>query len=179
MTWLLTASLFAAAAAPAIAGDGQGVPIPAPAPAPAFPLQPPPPDRPGFVHELGRWWDDARGHLQGFKEGSSSVTRDAAVATGDAMRGAVDATRSAATAIVRLPNTRVVEVHQRCDLAPNGGPDCQQAAINACRIKGFSTGQPLSVQSADNCPSTVLQAGRAPAAGECPVETVVLLAMCQ
>ena len=31
---------------------------------------------------------------------------------GDAMKNAVDATKDAATAIVRLPNTRVIDVHE-------------------------------------------------------------------
>ena len=192
--WLLAASLSAAAAGIAIAGDGQAPaadtaagnaaqqapenPAP-PAPGRSFPGQPPPVNKPGFLHELGRWWDDARSKFEDFKKKSDDVTKDAAAATQDAMKNAAEATKDAASAIVRLPNTRIIEVRERCQAAPNGAPDCQAAATNACRGKGFNFGKPVDVRSSENCPSAVLQSGRRPAEGECPVETVVLLAACQ
>ena len=192
--WLLAASLSAAAAGIAIAGDGQAPaadtaagnvvqqapenPAP-PALSRSFPGQPPPVNKPGFLHELGRWWDDARSKFEDFKKKSDDAAKDAAAATQDAMKNAAEASRDAATAIVRLPNTRVIEVRERCQAAPNGAPDCQAAATNACRGKGFNIGKPVDVRSSENCPPAVLQSGQRPAEGECPVETVVLLAACQ
>ncbi len=195
-TWLLAASLSAAAGT-AVAGDGQApaddtaaakvvqpapekpaLPAP-PAPGLSFPAQPPAVNKPGFLHEFGRWWDDARGKFEDFKKKSDDAAKGAAAATQDAMKNAAEATGNAATAIVRLPNLRMIEVHERCATAANGAPDCQAAATNACRGKGFSSGRPAGVQSSQNCPPAVLLSGRTPAAGECPVETVVLLAACQ
>ena len=196
-TWLLAALLLAAAAGTAIAGDDQApadataagkaaqqapdkpAPPAPPASGLSFPAQPPPVNKPGFLHEFGRWWDNARGKFEDFKKKSNGAAKDAAAATQDAMKNAAEATKDAATAIVRLPNTRVFEVRERCETAPNGAPDCQTAATNACRAKGFNTGQPFGVRSSENCPPAVLLSGRTPAEGKCPVETVVLLAACQ
>ena len=61
------------------------------------------------------------------------------------MKKTFDASKDAATAIGRLPNTRVVEVRERCATAANGAPDCAAAATNACRSKGFNGGQPLEL----------------------------------
>lgn len=162
-----------------------------------FPLQPPPAERPGFIYAFGRWWDSTRGRFENLTKppddtakGSATATQDAvhstAPATGgaasaaqDAMRSAAEATKDAATALFRLPATRVVEVRQRCALAPNGAPDCGTAATMACRAKGFGEGHPVDVQSSENCPPAVWMSGREPAAGECPEETVVLMAACQ
>ncbi len=188
---LALATLAPAAAAQSVqlpassAGPAQAAPLPAaaaPAAAPAppappaqgvpngFPAQPPPAYRPGFIAEFGHWWDETRGKLDSPK--------DAANATQDAMRNAAEATKDAMSAIVRLPATRVLELRAHCELAPNGAPDCRQAAANACRGKGFSSGDPIDVRSSENCPPAVALSGREPAPGECPTETVVLAAAC-
>ncbi len=165
-TGVAPAQAAPAAAAPAAVAPGpqvQGAPN-------GFPAQPPPAYRPGFIAEFGRWWDETRGKLDNPK--------DAANATQDAMRNAAAATKDAMTAIVRFPATRMVELRARCELAPNGAPDCRQAAANACRTKGFSSGDPIDVRSSENCPASVALSGRQPAPGECPTETVVLAAAC-
>jgi hypothetical protein len=193
LTWLLAASLSPAAIAlaqtappaaphgPAAAQATPAASVPAtpaqsvpatPAPAPQakglFPAQPPPADKPGFIYAFGRWWDSTHGGADG-----------AAQATQDALNKAAEATKSAAAAIMRLPAARFIEVHERCGLAPNGAPDCRSAATVACRAKGFNAGSPVNVQSSENCPPAVWMSGRQPAAGECPQETVVLMAACQ
>jgi hypothetical protein len=163
-----------------------------------FPIQPPPPaERPGFIYAFGRWWDNTRSKFQDVTkppndaaEGAAAATKDAvngavdatkgaASATGDALKNAAQATKDAANALFKLPGTRVVEVFQRCAIAPNGAPDCRTAASSACRAKGFSSGNPVDVQSSQNCPPAVWMSGREPSAGECPEETVVLMAACQ
>lgn len=160
-----------------------------------FPAQPPPAQGSGgFIYAFGRWWDSAHGKLgdqtkqpndatkdaaQDAVQGAVQVGKGAATATSDALKDAAQATKEAATALFHLPGLRVVEVHQRCSIAPNGAPDCRMAATNACRAKGFSDGQPVNVQSSENCPPAVWMSGREPAPGECPQETVVLMVACQ
>ena len=112
-------------------------------------------------------------------KGAADATKGAATATENAVKNAADATRDAATTLFRLPGMRIVEVHQLCDVAPNGAPDCRTAATNACRTKGFTSGRPMDVRSSQNCPPAVWLSGRQPSAGECPEETVVLMAACQ
>lgn len=161
-----------------------------------FPLQPSPPDRPGFIYAFGRWWDSTRGKIDDLTKQSDDATRGAQTATQDAVHGAAtatqatanatqdavknaaEATKKAATALFHLPGTRIVEVHERCALAPNGAPDCTMAATKACRAKGFGDGHPVNVQSSENCPPSVWMSGREPSTGECPEETVVLMAAC-
>lgn len=202
--WTTTlAALLAVAlsvSAPAIAGDGQS------APAAAAPSSPPPPaGKPGFLHELAGWWDSsiaffsgklnaargkaedigktssetAKGAAKEAVKGAVDVSKDAAAATKEALKGALDVGKDAASAVVKLPNTRLVEMHERCDKAPNGAPDCAAAAAGGCRAKGFSGGKFLDVVSADNCPPPTLSSQAKPLVGECPVDTFVTRAVCQ
>ena len=155
-----------------------------PAPGSAFPARPPADDRPGFIAEIGRWLDDTRGKLgtlpppPGLPPPPNEAAKDAANATQSAVRNAAEATKDAMGTIARIPATRVMEVRALCPLAPNGAPDCRVAATNACRGKGFTSGDPVNVRSSENCPPAVLLSGRQPSAGECPTETVVLAAAC-
>jgi hypothetical protein len=139
-----------------------------------FPTQPPPTGKSGFIYSFGRWLDNTRGKIGNLGKGSNGP----AALTQDALKNAAEATRKAATAIVRLPTSRFIEVHQRCAVAPNGAPDCRSAAAHVCRGKGFSGGHPIDVQSSENCPPAVWMSGREPAPGECPEETVVLMVAC-
>lgn len=123
---------------------------------------------------------DAAAVTQGAMKGALDVSKDAAAATQGAVKGALDASKDAAGAIVRLPNTRMVEVHERCATAPNGAPDCGAAATTACRSKGFATGTPLDVRTAEKCDTTqALQQGQRLGKAECPIELVITRAMCQ
>src|SRR5208282_5023188 len=157
---LFAAALSAAAPAIAVAEDTK-------APAAATPSSQPQPaavDQPGFLHELGSWWHgsiayfnakmkDARGKLEDFSKTSNEAAKGAAAATQEAMKNAVDVSKDAASAVVRLPNTRVVEMRERCDKAPNGAPDCAAAAATGCRAKGFTGGTSLDVTTAVTCPT--------------------------
>jgi hypothetical protein len=197
---LLTAALSVAAAGIAAADDRQpsippGAAQPAPgAPAPpaagTFPAQPPAVDKPGFLHQLGVWWNDgfadfgakmknAQDKLDDFSKKQNDATKDASTATQDALKNAAQATKDAATAVVKLPISRVLELRDRCNVAGNGAPDCQATATSACRAKGFTTGQPMDVRTSQECPTAVVLSGRTPNEGECRDETVVLRAMCQ
>ena len=96
------------------------------------------------------------------------------------MKNAAQATKDAATALVRLPGTRVIEVHERCHVRRNGAPDCRDGGDQCLPEQG------LQRRAAGRCshvaemsaPASWLS-GRTPAAGECPEETVVLRAVCQ
>jgi hypothetical protein len=163
-----------------------------PSPGLSLPPQPPPPaaDKRGFLNDFGSWWDksvtdfnakmkDARQKYDEMNKKQNDAAKEAAAATQEAMKNAAEATKKAATAVVRLPNTRVLEIHEPCAAAANGAPDCEAAATKACRGKGFETGQPLDVRTADKCAASLWISGQAPAADQCPVETVVLRAVCQ
>ncbi len=190
---LTVAALLAAALAasvPAAAGDNQTTPGAA-ATAPPSPSPPPPAaNKPGFLHELGSWWNgsiasfgaklnDARGKFEDLGKTSKEAAKGAATATQEAVKNAVDVSKDAAGVVVRLPNTRLIEMRERCDKAPNGAPDCATAAAKGCRAKGFTGGTSLDVTTAENCPAPTLLSRQEPAKGECPVETVVTRAVCQ
>jgi hypothetical protein len=106
------------------------------------------------------------------------ATKGAASTATDAMQGAMEATKNAATAIVRLPNTRLVDVRETCARAPNGASDCAAAAATGCRAKGFSGGNPLDTRTAEKCDTKPSQAGQMPGV-QCARETVVIRAVCQ
>jgi hypothetical protein len=179
----LAVVLWAAAAGVVHADDSQ-----APA-AGASPVQPPA-NKPGFLHQLGVWWNDsfgdidakmkaARDKLGDYNKQQDQAAKDASAATQQALKDAAQVTKDAATAVVKLPITRVVEFHDRCQVAGNGAPDCQTTAAEACRKKGFTGGQPLDVSTSQDCPARVMLSGRPPAEGECHDVTVVLRAACQ
>jgi hypothetical protein len=133
---------------------------------------------PSFIYAFGQWWDNARAKLDDFVKPPDAAASDAAQAAQDAMKGAAQATRNAVDALIRLPSARFIEVHERCAAAQNGAPDCRTAAAKVCRVKGFSDGHPVNVQSSENCPPAVWMSGHPPAAGQCPQETVVLMVAC-
>jgi hypothetical protein len=191
----LAAALSIAAAGVSAADDNQtpaasSAPQQAPAAAPGspavstsgpFPQQPPPAFKPGFLHQLGEWWGQSFGdfhtkmnnateRLDDLRKDQS--TKDAAAATQDALKGA-------AQAVVRLPSTRMFELHDKCQPAANGAPDCPTAANNACRVKGFSTGKPMGISTSQVCSPQALLSGRSPTAADCHDETYILGVVCQ
>jgi type IV secretory pathway VirB10-like protein len=121
---------------------------------------------------------NAAAATQDAMKGAVEATKGAATTATDAMKGAMEATKNAATAIVRLPNTRFVGVHETCARAPNGASDCAAAAANGCRTKGFNGGTPLDVRTAEKCDTKPPQAGQMPGV-QCAPETVVIRAVCQ
>ncbi len=159
-----------------------------------LPPQPPPPaaaasqapaEKRGFFDGLSRWWQDSvadfnaklkeqQTKMDDFNKKSAEAAKDAATATGQAMKSAADA-------MVKSATSKVIEIREPCAIAGNGAADCASAAVNACKGKGFSDGQPLDVRTAEKCNASLwLQGqGQRTAGAECPVETVVLRAACQ
>jgi hypothetical protein len=192
----LAAALTAAAVGTCLADDTQApagaaaAQQPAAAAPGALPAQPPPTNRPGFIHQLGVWWNDgfgdfnakmkaAKDKLDDYNKKQGEAAKEASTATEQALKDAAQATKDAATAVVKLPTTRVFEMHERCQKAGNGAPDCETTANNVCRTKGFGTGKPLDVSTAQECPARVMLSGRQPVEGECPDVTMLLRAICQ
>jgi type IV secretory pathway VirB10-like protein len=138
------------------------------------PSQPPAASKPGFFDALGRWWQ------QGADDWNAKM-KDARQKVDDFNKQQTQAAKDAATAIVRLPNTRVVEMHERCAKAANGAPDCIAATIAACKAKGFNTGKPADVSSSETCESTMWLSGANRNDTPCRVETetIVIRAVCQ
>lgn len=190
---LLLALVLAAATGGAGAEDNQ-TPVTSQQTAPpgtqVVPPQPQPAGRPGFLHQLKVWWDDSawffdqgikgtRGAFDNLGQKSGDTAKNAASIAEDAMKKTLDVGKDAATAIEKLPNTRVMTLRELCEKAPNGAPDCEAAAAKGCRNRGFSGGHPLDVRSAENCDLAALRAGKSPGRNECPVDTVVTRAICQ
>jgi hypothetical protein len=180
-----------AAATPAVPQQSE----PQGAPQPALPPQPPPPsaglnpapaEKHGFFDDLSRWWHDSvtdfnaklkeqQTKIDDFNKKSAEAAKDAAAATGQAMKNAADA-------MVKSATSKVIEIHEPCAIAGNGAADCASAAANACKGKGFSDGQPLDVRTAEKCNASLWLQGQGQqrtANAACPVETVVLRAACQ
>jgi hypothetical protein len=184
----------ASSAAPATPAGPQQ-PAPQAAPQLALPPQPPPPnaaapqapaEKRGFFDDVSRWWHDSvadfnaklkeqQSKIDDFNKKSAEAAKDAATVTQQAMKNAADA-------MVKSATSKVIEIHEPCAVAGNGAADCASAAVNACKGKGFSDGQPLDVRTAEKCNASLWLQGQGQqrsAAAECPVETVVLRAACQ
>ena len=180
----------ATAAAPAApAGPQQTTPQsepPPPASADAPQAQPAPAEKRGFFDDLSRWWNDSvadfnaklkeqQSKIDDFNKKSAEAAKDAAAATQQTMKNAADA-------IVKSATSKVIEIREPCAIAGNGAADCASAAVNACKGKGFSDGQPLDVRTAEKCNASLWLQGQGQqrsATAQCPVETVVLRAVCQ
>jgi hypothetical protein len=198
--WLAAAVLTAALAGTALAqpsptpaaGAVSAQPAPAPAPSPpappsatglVLPPEPPPvpaPEQRGFLNGFGKWWDksvadfkakmkEQQTKLDEFNKQSADAAKDAAAATQQAMKNAADAMRP----------SHMIEIQQTCPVAGNGAADCATAATDVCKAKGFNTGQPLDVRTAEKCADSLWVSGQNPTAADCPVETVLLRAACQ
>jgi hypothetical protein len=148
-----------------------------PQPPPVAALPAPPAEKRGFLSEFGDWWkkssDDfnakmkeQQSKLDDFNKKSADAAKDAAAATQQAMKSA-------------LTPSKMVEMHEVCAIAGNGAADCATAATKACKAKGFETGQPLDVRTAEKCNASLWVSGQNPATADCPVETMLLRAACQ
>ena len=159
----------------AVSAIAQEVRPPADIPAAASPSAPSEANStagPGLVDTVGRWVEDGTTKLKSDLQGAQQSLDQFADQTRDAAKDATGA-------VMGLPNTRIVPVRERCAVAANGAPDCQAAALAACRGKGFSGGKSLDTQSEQKCPAQVLLRGRAANDAECKTETFVTRALCQ
>jgi len=148
-----------APSAPQAAPAAPAAPWPDGAAAPQAPRH-----EPGAMEAFGRWFDDSAANMRkGFDE---------------MWKGMGSASKGTADALGKLGGSRVVGGRERCLPAPNGAPDCQAAAIRICRAAGFNTGASADFVISEECPASAYANGRKPRPGECPVESVVIKAMC-
>jgi hypothetical protein len=147
-----------APAAPAIAPPP---PSPAPPPAPAMPAH-----KPGFLEELGKVLKDSASHLSSSWKGSQKTLEDLNAKTKDATES-----------LTRVQS--VITGRTACPVTANGAPDCNVAAAQLCKGKGFKTGKSLDIETAEKCSAKVYLSGRTGAPGECRTENFVTRAICQ
>jgi hypothetical protein len=131
---------------------------------------PAPKEEPGFFGGIVNWFDST------FKDAGKKVGSFGHEA-GVAAKSTVDGAKDAAGAIARVPGTRVINGHQKCDNAPNGAPDCRAAAASMCKTQGFDSGKSLDMTTAEICPPKVLMSGGDKSA--CRDETFVSRVLCQ
>lgn len=137
-----------------------------------------PSERPGFIAAVSQWFSEQAGNIAStFKDAGRAVENFGTKAE-DTARTTVEGAKGAADAVVRLPRARIVSGHQKCQVAPNGAPDCLAAATAICAAKGFGSGTSLDMTTAEVCPPAVYLAGRTSGPG-CTTETFVSRALCQ
>jgi hypothetical protein len=131
------------------------------------------PAAPGFIDALGRWLEDGAAKLK-------SEMRNAQERMDKLGSQARESTKEATGAVAGLPNTRIMIAREPCVVTSNGAADCQAAAVNLCRDKGFATGKSIDTRTEQKCKSArFLLEGRAPSSADCPTNTFVTRAMCQ
>ena len=131
---------------------------------------------PGILDSLGRWIDWS---MEDFNT-RMKAAHGQFVAFGEAGRRATDSPAKEFTdSLPKIPSARVVAGRERCEIAPNGAPDCNTAVEAMCRTGGFSAGRSLDVQAVQKCPARVWLSGRVPQFGECQTEAFVNRALCQ
>ena len=145
---------------------------------------------PGVFESIARWFErgfsnfksglnDAKGGIDNLGDKAANAGKNLGDKAAEVGKGAADATKGAVDAVVKLPSTRVVDGRERCDISPNGAPDCRTAALTICHAKGFAGGQSVDFVSAEKCPTAVWMNRRKAEPGECVTETFVTRAMCQ
>jgi hypothetical protein len=147
-------------------------------------------EQPGVLESFARWLErglsnitsglgNAKSNIDNLGERAARTSRDIGEKAAEAGKSAADATKGAVDEVIKLPSTRMVQGHVRCDISPNGAPDCRSAALSLCASKGFSKGTSVDFVSAEKCPPAVWMARRKPEPGECVMETFVTRALCQ
>lgn len=132
----------------------------------------------GFLAAVSRWFKEQGANVNSSFESArkkfEGIGRDA----GDAAKTTVEGAKDAADAVARIPAARAVSGHEKCQLAPNGAPDCVAAANTMCKAKGFDSGKSVDMTTAEVCPPKVYMSGRS-TGPECTTETFVSRAFCQ
>jgi hypothetical protein len=135
-------------------------------------------EQPGFFTAMGHWFDQTVTNfnmsMRNMRERFQSLGQGA----NDVAKTTVDTARDAADAVRRIPNARVILGHEKCEIAPNGAPDCIAAAYAICKAQGFSSGKSVDMTTSEVCSPQVYLAGRNSGPG-CRTETFVSRALCQ
>jgi hypothetical protein len=123
--------------------------------------------RPFIFDVIERWFEDSRAKIKDTQEAIEGAAKDAAKAG------------QAGSAALGWPGSKVARGRVRCAVAPNGAPDCVEAANALCRSKGYGPGKSVEINTADKCPTWVWLSGQRAPEGTCKTETFVLQATCQ
>ena len=132
----------------------------------------------GFLAAVSRWFKDQSANVNSSFESARKKVEGMSRDAGDAAKTTVEGAKDAAGAVARIPAARAVSGHEKCQLAPNGAPDCVAAASTMCKAKGFESGKSLDMTTAEVCPPKVYMSGRS-TGPECTTETFVSRAFCQ
>jgi len=132
----------------------------------------------GFLAAVSRWWNEQTATVNSSFEDARKKVKSFSSAAGDAAKTTVEGAKDAAGAVVRIPAARAVSGHEKCQVAPNGAPDCVAAANTMCKAKGFDSGKSLDMTTAEVCPAKVYMSGRS-TGPECTTDTFVSRAFCQ
>jgi hypothetical protein len=132
----------------------------------------------GFLAAVSRWFKDQGANVNSSFESARKKVEGMSRDAGDAAKTTVEGAKDAAGAVARIPVPRPVSGHEKCQLAPNGAPDCVAAASTMCKAKGFDSGKSVDMTTAEVCPPKVLLSGRN-SGPECTTETFVSRVLCQ
>lgn len=132
----------------------------------------------GFFAAVGRWFSQQSSNVNSSFKDARDKVEGLSQEAGAAAKSTVEGAKDAAGAVARIPNVRTVSGHEKCQVAPNGAPDCIAAANAICKTKGFDSGRSLDMTTAEICPPKVWMAGRS-TGPECRTETFVSRAVCQ
>ena len=132
----------------------------------------------GFLAAASRWFEEQGANVGSYFKDARSKREGIGRGAGDAAKTTVEGAKAAAGAVARLSTARAVSGHEKCQVAPNGAPDCVAAASTMCKAKGFESGKSLDMTTAEVCPPKVYMSGRS-TGPECSTETFVSRAFCQ
>jgi hypothetical protein len=146
-------------------------------PAQAVSLPAAPDEKRGFLNGLGQWWDDSIANFNAKMKEQQAKLEEFNKQQSEAAKDATKAMKNAADAM--FTPAKIIETQERCPVAGNGAPDCEGAAANFCKAKGFSDGHPMDIRTAERCKASLWVSGQTPTAADCPIETVLLRIACQ
>jgi hypothetical protein len=136
------------------------------------------PQSEGFFASVSRWFEEQTANVSASFKDARKKVEGFSSAAGDAAKTTVEGARDAVDAVARIPTARTISGHEKCQLAPNGAPDCVAAANTICKAKGFGSGKSLDMTTAEVCPAKVYMSGRS-SGPECTTDTFVSRALCQ
>jgi hypothetical protein len=139
---------------------------------------PTPRENESFLSSVGRWFQEQTANMNSSLQGARKGVEGFSSAAGDAAKTTVEGARDAADAVARISNARTISGHEKCQIAPNGAPDCVSAAATICKAKGFASGKSVDMTTSEICPAKVYLSGRS-SGPECTKETFVSRALCQ
>lgn len=162
---------------PPAAPQGEPVPLPQDVPPQTTPPEAAAPRKPaGFFDALNHWIDKSSKDFKASVDESNAKWRALGEQSQKAAKEAAEAQKQAAEAFKNLSNVRLVEGRKVCATAANGSPDCQAAAEDICRSKGYGKGQSADIQTARKCSAKAYLTRDTSA---CRMESVVVKAACQ